>query len=145
MWAPYTAVHRSIPSLGAWGELDLRSENQETLANLIQQVKKAAAALERSNTQIQIIPIGERPSGVLAKDHRLIQLTEKSLAKLGTQSFYEVGSTDANIPLSLGYPAVCIGITRGAYAHTDHEMVEIAPIATGLRQVVSILAGAWIQ
>ena len=124
-------------------ELDLRSEDPVTLANLIWEVKNAAAALESSTIHIQLIPIGERPSGALAKDHRLIQLTENSLTKLGIQPFYEVGSTDANIPLSLGYPAVCIGITRGAYAHTDREMVELAPIEVGLRQVVSILAGAW--
>ena len=43
------------------------------------------------------------------------------------------GSTDCNIPLSLGIPAVCVGAVDGAGAHTREEYVLIDSLVKGYR------------
>ena len=51
---------------------------------------------------------------------------------------YSAASTDANIPLSLAIPAVCIGITRVEGFHTLHELIHVPPIGDGLAQLVRL-------
>jgi di/tripeptidase len=46
------------------------------------------------------------------------------------------GSTDANIPLSRGYPALVLGISRGGNAHTVQEFIHTAPVEHGVEQLV---------
>ena len=55
----------------------------------------------------------------------------------------EIGSTDANIPLSRGIPAVCLGLTRGGAPHTPAEYLEIPPIRFGLQQVLMVIERIW--
>jgi di/tripeptidase len=50
-----------------------------------------------------------------------------------------IGSTDANVPLSRGFPAVCVGLTTGGGAHTMTEFINISPIAKGLALLVGIV------
>jgi hypothetical protein len=54
-----------------------------------------------------------------------------------------IGSTDANIPLSRGLPAVCIGLSSGFGAHTSHEYINTAPLAQGLAQVQAVVEGCF--
>jgi len=56
----------------------------------------------------------------------------------------ECGSTDASLPLSVGLPAVCVGLTSGGEAHTAQEFIAIEPLARGyeaLLRLVLIAAG----
>jgi hypothetical protein len=48
---------------------------------------------------------------------------------------FTASSTDANLPLSVGIPALCLGITRGGMAHTVQEYIDIAPIPSGCKQL----------
>ena len=50
-------------------------------------------------------------------------------------------STDCNIPLSLGIPAVCLGVYMGCGAHTREERVEIASIPVGMRIAAELMLG----
>ena len=50
----------------------------------------------------------------------------------GLEVKFRAGSTDCNIPLSMGIPAVCVGCVRGGGAHTREEFVEIDSLAPGL-------------
>ena len=50
-------------------------------------------------------------------------------------------STDCNIPLSLGIPAVCLGVYMGCGAHTREERVEIVSIPTGMRIAAELMLG----
>jgi acetylornithine deacetylase/succinyl-diaminopimelate desuccinylase-like protein len=51
----------------------------------------------------------------------------------------ESGSTDANIPMSLGIPAVCVGNYMGGGVHTREEWVEIASVPVGLKITAEII------
>jgi acetylornithine deacetylase/succinyl-diaminopimelate desuccinylase-like protein len=45
------------------------------------------------------------------------------------------GSTDCNVPLAMGIPAVCFGLCTGSGAHTREEYVDIDSISVGLKLV----------
>ena len=49
------------------------------------------------------------------------------------------GSTDANIPMSLGIPSVCVGNYMGGGMHTREEYMEIASVPVGLKITAEII------
>ena len=49
------------------------------------------------------------------------------------------GSTDANIPMSMGIPAVCVGTYQGGGVHTREEYLDIDSIPTGLKIVAEVI------
>lgn len=61
--------------------------------------------------------------------------TLAALRELGIEPTLDASSTDANVPLALGIPAVCIGLTRGGHAHRNDEYIELAPNGRGMRPV----------
>ena len=128
----------------AWLELDLRSEDERHLAHLAQQVEALARRSCREGertedrawaVEVCVELIGRRPSGGIAPDHPLVLAAQRALTQQGLAPRLDVGSTDANAPLSRGYPAVCIGLTKGGGAHSSSEYIETAPLAQGLAQL----------
>ena len=87
--------------------------------------------------------IGSRPSGEIAIDHWLVQLAQECLQEQGIQPAPGIGSTDANVPLSRGLPAVCIGLTYGSGAHTLGETIQTRPLAMGIEQLYQLVRRAW--
>lgn len=124
-------------------ELDLRSEDEQALAGLIAHVERILEEGKIPGVNIEQQLIGSRPVGALSIDHPLVQLARRELLKIGINPNMAIGSTDANIPLSRGLPAVCIGITRGAGAHTPGEFIYLEPLEGGLQCLVSIVRKAF--
>lgn len=122
--------------------LDMRSEQSATLARLEQDVRALTEASSSSDLSFSIEVVGDRPAGSIGLDHPLVQGAMAALAQVGIQGTLENGSTDANVPLAAGYPAVTVGITRGGNAHRLDEYIETAPIALGLRQLVVLALAA---
>jgi tripeptide aminopeptidase len=117
-------------------ELDLRSEDPKTLLKLTHQVENLFKDADREGVRIMAEIIGERPAGEIPADHPLVQLAVSCTREQGVDTILTVGSTDANIPLSLGVPAVVMGISTGGGAHTLHEYIDIDPIRKGLDALV---------
>jgi tripeptide aminopeptidase len=124
-------------------ELDLRSESQATLHELVQQVEGLVRSANQSAVQAELELIGQRPVGEIPASHPLVQLAKHCLEAQGLQANLTIGSTDANLPLSRGLPAVCIGLTTGHGAHTVNEYINTQPVAQGLAQVVMLVEGAF--
>jgi len=118
--------------------LDMRSEDRDALAALEKHIRADAAALRRTDVEIKIDVVGDRPAGFLAPSHPLVQMAVMALDKQGVRASLETGSTDANIPLAQDCPAVTIGITRGGNAHRLDEYIEIEPVAAGMRQLIML-------
>lgn len=123
----------------AWLELDLRSEGQTELAELIVSVENVIRSRSKPEVSFEAQVIGERPAGEIASKHPLVQSAMECIRAEGLQPVLTVGSTDANIPLSMGYPALVLGVTTGGAAHTVNEFVEVEPVGKGLRQLVSLV------
>jgi acetylornithine deacetylase/succinyl-diaminopimelate desuccinylase-like protein len=122
--------------------LDLRSESPEALNAIDARVQAIFGGFNRNGTQLESRVTSNRPSGSLARDHALVQLAARALSDIGLSPTLEGGSTDANIPLSLGLPCVCIGLTHGANAHRPDEYIETAPLAQGLQALTATVRGA---
>jgi tripeptide aminopeptidase len=122
-------------------ELDLRSENLETLNYLEESVQSILQEFRHSGVEVSAELIGDRPVGEISQSDPLVDLVVKGLESVGVQPRLNIGSTDANIPLSLGYPAVCLGLTTGNGAHTVNEYINTAPLQQGLIQLRLVIEG----
>jgi acetylornithine deacetylase/succinyl-diaminopimelate desuccinylase-like protein len=125
--------------------IDLRSEDAVTLDVLEERVRASIKEFEfpqKISTQIDII--GDRPAGGLPRTHPLVQASGAVLSQvgLGAHVTFNAASTDANLPLANGMPAVCVGITTGGKAHSADEYIHIAPVASGLQQLVLLTLAA---
>jgi acetylornithine deacetylase/succinyl-diaminopimelate desuccinylase-like protein len=125
----------SIPN-EVWMDVDLRSESPQQLDKLaeefIRQVRGAAddENRTRSTTQgkidVEAKVIGERPSGMTALDSSIVKLATAAANKFGLYPTYSVGSTDANIPISLGVPAITLDSGgTGGRAHALDEWINV--------------------
>ncbi|MEK6221341.1 MAG: M20/M25/M40 family metallo-hydrolase, partial [Chloroflexota bacterium] len=113
-------------------QLDLRSVSQDELLKLEDKVKKLVAKSNKKNILFEIEVIGNRPSGEIADSHPLVNISLEEHKQAGIQANLNIGSTDANIPLSLGLPAICMGLTTGGNPHRLDEFMHKAPLAKGL-------------
>ncbi len=117
-------------------ELDLRSEGQESLAELISKLEKKIQMARQADVTFEAEVIGARPAGEISAEHPLIQLAQECIREQGLEPALTSGSTDANIPLSKGYPALVLGVTTGGGAHTTKEFINLKPIEKGLEQLI---------
>jgi acetylornithine deacetylase/succinyl-diaminopimelate desuccinylase-like protein len=116
--------------------LDLRSENGGELAKLITRTEELVRAADAiSDAQITASIVGDRPTGEIPTDHPLLQAATRILVELGVRSDdvkYNIGSTDANIPLSRGLPAVTLYLTEGHDVHRLSEWLSLEQLPLGL-------------
>lgn len=119
---------------------EFRSDNAE---NLDYMKAKFNRIIEKFQEQyrITVTSIGERPC---AKDVdpaaqlALIERVESILQEI-TEPNRTSGSTDANLPLSMGIPAVCPGFIGGAGLHTTEEYIVKDSLAPGLAAAVKLV------
>jgi tripeptide aminopeptidase len=135
----------SIPEHAAV-KVDLRSESESELARLesaLREAMKAAARQEVEATgaangelELNFRSLGARPAGKLAQNSPLLDAVREIDIFLGNHSRIERSSTDANIPLSLGIPAVSLGGGgTGGGAHTASEWYDPTGRALGLKRL----------
>jgi tripeptide aminopeptidase len=124
--------------------LDMRSVSAGALGDLIAQVDRlvADAAAESDEVQIRVETVGNRPSGMIARDHELVQAAVSAYHAVGAHISFQQSSTDANIPLSQGIPAVCIGLTDGGNAHRQDEFILPANLGRGLQALLLLALAA---
>jgi len=115
--------------------IDMRSVDSTSLQTLVDQIGTIAAREAGHGLQTDIEVLGERPAGLCPRSNWLVTLAGDVLTQVGMDPIYDASSTDANVPISLGIPAVCIGITHGGLGHTTGEFIETLPIEMGLTQL----------
>jgi tripeptide aminopeptidase len=144
-----TAVN-AIPSEG-WIDVDMRSASDTELAHLDGQLHAAArAALDEENararagTSILVLHItltSHRPAGDVPDREPLVLAACEATRCVGRTPELAVASTDANIPMSLGIPAVAIGGGgKGGDTHTTHEWFENVQGSAGVFRALVLLA-----
>jgi tripeptide aminopeptidase len=116
--------------------LDLRSIDESALRRLSDRVTRL---VDRSNRGDAVAyaaePIGERPAGVVAADSPIVQIAASTLAALGLEPSFDASSTDANVPIAAGIPAVCVGLTTGGNVHRVDEFIDLGPVPNGITQL----------
>jgi acetylornithine deacetylase/succinyl-diaminopimelate desuccinylase-like protein len=151
----------SIPSR-AQMKVDLRSESEAELAKLESFLRESiqsgideemSAARDRgmagnaSMLDLKISVLGVRPAGELPENSPLLAAVLAADTRLGNRSRRERSSTDANIPLSVGIPAISLGAGgRSGGAHTLEEWYEPTNRELGLQRVaLTVLAVAGLE
>lgn len=135
----------SINTIASYAQLDLdlRSEVPETLAELERQLAQIFAGYQAGDVSIRMQQIGSRPGGGIPADHPLVRLACEALAEAEVADCHlGIASTDANVPLSQGFPAVCVGLTHGGDAHTTREYIDLDTIPNGYAMLMKFLEGA---
>lgn len=93
--------------------------------------------------------IGERPAGRTASDKGIVRVTRSAILDQGFAAREETASTDSNIPMSLGIPAVTIGAGgSGGRAHALDEWIDVEPseMVRGMSAgLLAILAQAGVR
>lgn len=132
----------------ARAKVDLRSEDPariDRMAGLLAQCVERAAERENSRSTAgritaRLKEIGSRPGGELPQGSAILEAVQAVDALLGLRSYLDCSSTDANIPLSLGLPAVSIGAGgQGGGAHTPGEWYHPEGREVGLQRVLLVL------
>jgi tripeptide aminopeptidase len=132
----------------ARAKVDLRSESNEKLDELCEILQGAvdrARDLENGRATggkiaSKLKEIGSRPAAALPETAAILQYLKAVDAHLGIRSHPDTSSTDANIPLSIGIPAVAIGAGGlGGGAHTSQEWFRPDGRDLGLKRILLAL------
>ena len=87
--------------------------------------------------------IGDRPCGELSAEHALVATARAATHAIGRVPELVAASTDANVPISLGIPAIAIGGGgRGGGVHTPGEWYDNTDGALGIARALTILVAA---
>ncbi len=121
----------------AW--VEWRSEEADTLEAWCRRFEAWCEKTRRKSVEVTWEVVGERPAGALPVQHPLVQAALQSAWAQGIEAKPASGSTDANVPLSRGYPAVGVGLTYGGGAHTLREYIWTEPLAKGLAALVDLV------
>jgi len=122
-------------------DIDMRSESADALRTIDETVRRALQeALDAENARwtgdrasrakltMTIDTIGIRPTGAQSDSARIVQIALLTAKALGFSPVTTAGSTDSNVPIALGVPAITIdGGGRGEGAHSLGEWYEDGP------------------
>jgi acetylornithine deacetylase/succinyl-diaminopimelate desuccinylase-like protein len=129
----------SVNTIAAEAEmlLDLRSVDRRALDDLERQVRAIVERVGREgDVRVGLELVGDRPAGAIPAEHPVVEACRAVHRALGLVTVSEPSSTDANVPLGLGLPAVCLSITEGANEHRLDEYIETGPICTGIKNIL---------
>ena len=142
----------SIPD-AAWLEIDVRSTSTARLDELERTIHRiAVGAADDENGKrtfgtraltVTIESIGSRPCGETPAEHDLVQAAVEATRLVGRQPDLALASTDANVPISQGIPAIAIGAGgRGGDAHTHGEWFDNLHGTVGVARALTIVMSA---
>jgi tripeptide aminopeptidase len=144
----------SIP-FETWMEIDLRSESPVELDKLDRAINALVRQavdeenLARSTVQggitLDMKLIGDRPSGLTPATAPIVQIADAVIIAAGMTPRHSYSSTDSNIPMSLGIPAITLDSGgRGGRAHALDEWIDVekGPSLSGVRNVLAILVAS---
>ena len=140
----------TIP-MAAWLELDCRAESDQVLRSLHETIGVTLeGVLEWINKrrapgtaplQMDVVLLGERPSGITPESHALVQAAVAATKAVGGSPSLASASTDANVPISRGIPGIAIGAGgRGGDAHLLTEWYENEAGAEGIVRCLLTIA-----
>jgi len=123
-------------------DVDMRSESCAELkkvdAQFVAILKGAVADENRARSTregaIEVDPrvIGERPCGETRMDAPIARTTAAVVRAFGLEPVFGFSSTDSNIPMSMGVPALTIGRGGpGGRSHSPDEWIDVAPEGVG--------------
>ncbi|MDR3192552.1 MAG: M20/M25/M40 family metallo-hydrolase [Treponema sp.] len=116
---------------------EFRSDSRQDLLFMENHFDTVIAAYRAMGLAVEAVLVGERPCSGDIDPEKHQALLKRGLDAIkrhtGIDAALKSGSTDANIPLSRGIPAITLGLYRGKGAHTYEEWVDIESLKAGYR------------
>ena len=140
----------SINAIAQHAEMlyEYRSNDPQCMAVMKEKLDTILRENALPDAQVEVEILGERPCGAAADKNAQSELENAALQVLaqyaGTKPQVTAGSTDCNIPLSLGIPSVCFGMYRGEGAHTREEWIEPESMRQGMKAAAAMLLN-WFE
>jgi acetylornithine deacetylase/succinyl-diaminopimelate desuccinylase-like protein len=124
----------------AWVDVDLRGTSAAHIEQVTGELHRLVQQLAPSTLRADIMVLGDRPAGTLDDAHPLVHAARRATEAVGVTPRSASASTDANIPLSRGIPAIAIGAGGcGGGAHTSEEWYDDATGARGLTRLLRLV------
>jgi di/tripeptidase len=123
---------------------EYRSEDRECMAVMDRMFMACVEAYRAMGVDIEVTLLGERPCKGDVDEQKLADMVERT-RKIVEANWPDhtpdirAGSTDCNIPLSLGVPAICVGVCLGHGMHTREEYIELDSLAAGMRIAAGVM------
>ena len=133
-------------------EVDLRSISEDELVRLdaffrrmVREAVEQENSTRRKDTpplEINLNLIGERPSGETPANSSIVSLAQEATRALDSTPVLERASTDSNVPIALGIPAITLGAggTSGN-PHTIDEWYDPSDRHLGLKRALLVMLG----
>lgn len=137
-----TAVNAIAASASC--QVDLRSTDPAVLEQLVKGIEQiVAGANGRAGVQVTMTQIGDRPAGEISTSQQPVKWAVDALRSVGCEQVSLIaGSTDANLPLSLGLPAICVGLANSGNTHRLDEYLDPKHLPEGLGQLLLLTLAA---
>ena len=123
-------------------EVDLRATTEarlDTMEESFRRVVRDAAGKHKVDRSVDVI--GRRPSGHTPLEAPLVRAAIEATRLQGVRPALGIGSTDANVPMSMGIPAVSIGAGGSAgNIHTRYEWYDPTDRQRGLERLLLLVA-----
>ncbi len=123
---------------------EYRSNDRDCLKYMTEAFEKVVASHRQDNVRIEVELLGERPcNGDVdeAAEQAIVDRISACIERAwGKEARLHTSSTDSNIPLSLGVPAVTIGGCVCAGAHTREEWMDHTSLLTGMRYLLDVFS-----
>jgi acetylornithine deacetylase/succinyl-diaminopimelate desuccinylase-like protein len=141
----------SIP-FESWMDVDIRSETKEELNKAVDSFTRLmreaadeenhARSITQGKIEVDVKMIGDRPFGQVAMNSPIVQAAGAVIQAFGMNATYGTSSTDSNIPMSMGIPAITLesgGI--GGRNHTLEEWIDVekGPSVRGVEIAMGVL------
>ena len=122
---------------------EFRSDEREALQIMQDHLNTIVARYRAKGLAVNITLVGDRPCAAPVDEEKMTAMirraNEAALRHYGEGLNLRSGSTDCNIPLSMGIPSLSLGCYRGNGAHTREEYVEISSLHAGLRYAFDLI------
>jgi tripeptide aminopeptidase len=124
----------------AWVDVDLRGTSAARIEQVTGELHRLVQQLTPPTLRADVTVLGDRPAGSLDDAHPLVHAARRATEAVGITPRSASASTDANIPLSRGIPAIAIGAGGcGGGAHTSDEWYDDATGARGLTRLLRLV------
>ena len=132
--------------------VDMRSESRDELEKLVEtfldlvheavEEENATRSISEGQIELEMTLVGDRPSGQTSESANIVKFAVAAFEAFGIRPTFRISSTDSNVPISLGIPAITIG--RGGLGGRSHSLdewvdIEREPTVRGIQVVLTTI------
>ena len=120
---------------------EYRSDDKKCLEIMQAKFEEIFDSARSEKVQVSVKKVGDRPCSNIdfAKVEEIKDIAVPIIKEvIGNELTFKSSSTDCNIPLSLGVPALCVGVNIRAGVHTREEWVDKASLIPGLEIAIKL-------